>query len=107
MTVFTVDALKFDGMYLTYCAPDKAPVFVARFKRKGQYGSFMTFLIKNFTVEEYFAARNVGDAPIEILQSKGYLQPHIKRMLKSIGYPVTVAGFKRLVAEQVSATVAV
>lgn len=75
--------------------------FVARFKySKSGKGAFLTFLTKNFTINEYFARLEGGEAPLIILQSKGYLQPHIKKMLKEQGYPVTVAGFAQLVQAQ-------
>jgi hypothetical protein len=73
--------------------------FVARFKRGGR-GPFLTFLIKNFTVEEYFSRLDAGEAPLTILQSKGYLQPHIKKWLKEGGYEVSPAGFEQMVKNQ-------
>jgi len=76
--------------------------FVARFKRGGK-ASFLTFLVKNFTVEEYFARLDAGESPLPILQSKGYMQPHIKKHLKSLGYPVTPAGFEQLIQDNVNA----
>lgn len=48
--------------------------FVARFKyfRKGK-ARFLTFLIKNFTVEEYFdRLETKRETPVGILASKGY-----------------------------------
>jgi hypothetical protein len=96
MTAFTKTNLEFDGMYLMYQGK-----FVARFKR-GASGTFITFLIKNFTVEEYFARREAGEAPLTIAESKGYLLPHIKKWLKQGGYPVTVAGFKQMVEDSVA-----
>ncbi len=100
MTAFTKTNLKFDGMYLMYYGEGSSVGnFVARFKR-GASGTFTTFLIKNFTVEEYFERREAGETPLEIVESKGYLLPHIKKWLKQYGYPVTVAGFKQMVADQ-------
>lgn len=82
--------------YVTYNSK-----FVARFKySKSGKGSFLTFLTKNFTVDEYFARLATGEAPLTILSSAGYLQPHVKKMLKEQGYPVTVAGFAQLVQVQ-------
>jgi hypothetical protein len=66
--------------------------FVARF-RVGGVGSFVTFLIKNFTVEEYFARMDAGESPLDIAESKGYMLPHIKKWLKRDGYPTTQAGY--------------
>jgi hypothetical protein len=102
MTAFTKTNLEFDGMYLMYVTPGSdTRTFVARFKR-GASGTFVTFLKKNFTVEEYFARREAGEAPLEIAESKGYLLPHIKKWLKAGGYPVTVEGFKMMVADNVA-----
>ena len=76
--------------------------FVARFKyQRGSRASFITFLIKNFTVEEYFARLDNREAPLEILRSRGYLQPHIKRLLKQTGYPVNSQGFEQYIKDQV------
>jgi|SanBayMetagenome_1026888.scaffolds.fasta_scaffold179805_1 hypothetical protein len=52
--------------------------FVARFKRGGR-GEFLTFLCKNFTVEEYFSRLNAGQAPLAILMDKGF-QPSRLRL---------------------------
>jgi hypothetical protein len=69
MTKFTKANLHFDGLQLTF---GESQFFVARFKNGGSK-AFVDFLIKNFTVEEYFASRHIGMAPLEILQSKGYI----------------------------------
>ena len=91
--------------YVDYTNPvDGTTKFVARFKYvRGTKASFLTFLTKNFTVEEYFA-RLESESPLEILQSKGFIQPHIKKMLKAQGYPVTKAGFEQLVQDNVAKT---
>lgn len=83
------------GEYATYNGK-----FVARFKR-GNRGSFLTFLCKNFTVEEYFSHLDAGMAPLTILEYKGYLLPHVKKHLKEIGYEVSVEGFKQYIQSQV------
>jgi hypothetical protein len=76
---------------------------VARFKYvRGSKASFLTFLAKNFTVEEYFSRLEKSESPLEILQSKGFIQPHVKKMLKEQGYPVTKAGFEQLVQDNVA-----
>ena len=75
--------------------------FVARFKRGGR-GSFLTFLCKNFTVEEYFSRLDGGEMPLKILESKGYILPHIKKWLKEGGYPVTPAGYQNFRAARVN-----
>ena len=77
--------------------------FVARFKySKAGKGTFITFLCKNFTVEEYFSRLAGGEAPLKIVESKGYLLPHIKKHLRERGYPVTVAGFNQLIQDNVN-----
>ena len=75
--------------------------FVARFKyAKAGRGSFITFLCKNFTVEEYFSRIDAGEPPLKIAESKGYLLPHIKKWLKEGGYEVSRAGFDKFVKDQ-------
>lgn len=103
MTKFTKDS--FSGTeYVNYTMPNGTSKFVARFKYvRGSRASFLTFLAKNFTVEEYFARLDGGESPLPILQSKGYMQPHIKKHLKALGYPVTPAGFEQLVQDRVDA----
>ena len=91
--------------YINYLMPDGMSKFVARFKHaKSSKNSFLTFLTKNFTVEEYFERLDKGESPLTILQSKGFIQPHIKKMLKAQGYPVTRAGFEQLVQDNVAKT---
>lgn len=104
MTKFSKD--RFSGTeYINYTMPNGASKFVARFKyAKGGKASFLTFLTKNFTVEEYFSRLDKGESPLPILQSKGYMQPHIKKMLKEQGYPVTPAGLEQLVQDNVAKT---
>ena len=100
MTKFTKDS--FSGTEYVNYADGR---FVARFKySKGSKASFLTFLTKNFTVEEYFGRLEKGESPLEIVRSKGYIQPHIKKMLKEQGYPVTSAGFEQLVQDNVAKT---
>ena len=52
--------------------------FVARFKRGGK-ASFIKFLKANFTPDEYFARRDMGEAPLTILNAKGYVSPMMKK----------------------------
>lgn len=102
MTKFIKENFYINGAYVDYNIGDKSR-FVARFKYSGGgKSSFITFLIKNFTVEEYFARMDAGEAPLTIVQSKGYLLPHIKKELRRVGYPVTAEGFKKMIADQVA-----
>ena len=105
MTAFTKDTLLNDGMYIMYAplgylTPHADRKFVARFKYGAGAGSFCTFLVKNFSVEEYFAEMASGKAPLQIVEPKGYLLPHIKRMLKDAGYTANKAGFDKYLADQ-------
>lgn len=109
MTKFVKD--QFHGTeYVEYfldsgpCSWDRRK-FVARFKRGGKV-SFISFLIKNFTVEEYFSRLDGGEAPLKILESKGYLLPHIKKWLKEGGYEITKAGFDQMIQDQIAARAA-
>jgi hypothetical protein len=115
MTLFVRDDFNYHGGYLTYhrlgyenlwADKDhpgyaKRPDFVARFKyAKDSRGPFTTFLIKNFTQEEYFDRLDAGESPLDILRSKGFIQSHVKKWLKQGGYPVTVAGYAQYQADQ-------
>lgn len=84
--------LKFNGYMITH-----EGAFVARFK-DGRPGAkaFMGFLKRNFTPEEYFGRLN-EEAPLEILESKGYVQPHVKRELRRLGLPETQEGFAKMI----------
>jgi hypothetical protein len=103
MTKFSKDS--FSGTEYVNYTTGGVSKFVARFKYvRGTKASFLTFLTKNFTVEEYFGRLEKGEAPLEIVGSKGFIQPHIKKMLKAQGYPVTRAGFEQLVQDNVAKT---
>ena len=104
---FTKENLITEGKYLTYMpqgynTPYAERKFVARFRTAG-IGSFATCLRKNFTVEEYFARMDAGESPLPIAESKGYFLPHIKKEMKAGGYPMTTAGKKQMIRDQVKA----
>ena len=108
MTKFVKDQFNTNAEYVEYfldpmpCAWERRK-FVARFKYvKGAKASFVAFLIKHFTVEEYFDRMDKGEGPTDILESKGYVMPHIAKQLKAKGYPVTPAGFKKMIRDQVA-----
>ena len=92
MTKFNKELFTWDGMYLMYsgeyvgqptmdevhpnCHPSWVgvgkPAFIARFKYgRKPYKSWINFLVKNFTVEEYL---NLAEAtsPLEAVRVKGY-----------------------------------
>jgi hypothetical protein len=117
---FIKDDFEFHGGYLNYrgdcgafnqyytlpCHPSRLGTrrvrFVARFKyHAADRHTFITFLIRNFTVEEYFGRIDNGEAPLTILESKGYVLPRVKKELKKRGYPTTQAGFRRMIADRV------
>jgi hypothetical protein len=105
MTRFTKENLIKSGPYIHY-RPEGGSYsdqkFVARFKRVAGAGSFMTCLRKNFTVEEYFARMDDGESPLPIAESKGYILPHIKKELKRRGFPLSNAGYKQMITEDVA-----
>lgn len=102
MTKFKKELFTFDGLFLMYRsqADSIANNFVARFKHVKDQNSVKKFLIENFTVEEYFDRLNKNEAPLQILRSKGYLQPHIKKWLKEGGYTVDTDGYDKFVKDQ-------
>ena len=84
------------GEYATYGGR-----FVARFKRGGR-GDFLNFLVKNFTVEEYFSELDQGVAPLTILESRGYINPNVRKALIACGFAPTVEGKRQYLAQQVA-----
>ncbi len=100
MSKFVKTQFKFDGMYLMYEGN-----FIARFKRGGM-GSFKSFLIKNFTVEEYLKSVNEFNmAPLTILEEKGYVSPNMAKVLKINGYPATQAGKQQYLKDMIAEVV--
>lgn len=90
----------YSGGYLTYHAR-----FVARFKiLRGAMSDYKKFLVANFTPDEYFGRLEKDELPLDILQSKGYVQPHIREELKRQGYPVTPEGFRQMIQDSVQRT---
>lgn len=109
MTAFTKENLSYFGGYIHYRPHGEYDPtdqrFVARLKyaATSSKGPYMTFLRKNFTVEEYFGRIDAGESPLTILESKGFLLSHIKKNLKRAGYPVTKAGFDQMIQDQIAA----
>lgn len=83
---FEKDGFSKHGAYILYQGH-----FIARFKRGGQ-SNFIPFLIKNFSVQEYFAALDAGNQPLEILESKGYVSALAKKALRAAGFSADFAG---------------
>jgi hypothetical protein len=117
MTKFKREDFSYHGGYLTYEGdhgaatkywPNEEKVheskrgmprrdmFIARFKYSARdKARFMTFLINNFSVEEYDAAYNTSDptnpwgntfAPAVILEAKGYVSTTSRKGMKEKGY---------------------
>lgn len=90
---FNEKMFDFHGGYLTYLTKGKRK-FVARFKyNRGAMGPFKTFLKRNFTVGEYFELYDTGLTPIKILETKGYINPAMRKMCKKMGVEPTMANY--------------
>jgi hypothetical protein len=102
MTKFVREQFSYHGGYLSYGADRK---FVARFKyaQTSSKGSWITFMVKNFTVEEYFSRLDERETPLAIMESKGYLLSHVKKILKAKGYPLTPEGMTQMIKDQIAA----
>jgi hypothetical protein len=101
MTAINKDLIHICSGWISYGPSNK---FIARFKYgKGGIKSFIKFLVENFTEEEYFGRLDAGESPLKVLESKGYLLPHIKTMLRKEGYPVTVAGWEMYIKSRTAA----
>ena len=112
MTNFVKEDFHWDGMYLMYrgdvgefqqyyekVREDGSRVkrdrFVARFK----YGSkpwktWVNFLVKHFSVEDYFGRYDAGESPLDIMRSKGFISPAEKKKLKAAGFAPTKLGMQ-------------
>jgi hypothetical protein len=99
MTKFSKENLHDSNGWISYGSERK---FVANFtKRGGGKAAFVTFLIKNYTVEEYFTLLDVGMTPLMIVQEKGYVLPHIKKWLKKRNLPQTQVGLDTLIQQNI------
>ena len=106
MTQFVKEKFIFSGAYLYY--EDR---FIARFKyQAAACKTYATFLIKHFTVEEFFAIADAheaaqrdgsayksgyGGGPYKVAEARGYLMPHIKKWLRDGGYEVNRSGYEK------------
>ena len=78
-----------NGGFLTY-----ENKFVARFKyQKSAVNDFKKFLIANFSPNEYFVLLE-KESPLTVLESKGYVLPHIRTWLIKAGLPATQEGYE-------------
>ena len=104
MSKFQKELFSYNGGFLMYGNgyPERAK-FVARFKyRGGNKAGFMSFLIKNFTPEEYFARLDAKETPVAILESKGYVSATVKKILKQAGFAPTIEGKRRFLDQRVA-----
>jgi len=87
--MFKKENFEYDGMYLMYNLKPGQHYgnneFVARFKYVKFAGAFKSFLIKNFTTDEYFSRYKAGESPLDILESKGFVTPQAKKLCKKHG----------------------
>ena len=104
MTTFTKQNLtRQDDLIIFQQNENTERKIIARFKyKKGSISSFMTHLRKNWTVEDYFNKERAGLAPLQIVETTGYIQPHIKKELKRKGYDLTPEGFNQMIKDQIS-----
>lgn len=86
-------AFTYFGGYLNYRMPDGTNQFIARFKHQPKdKPTFLTFLIKNFSVEEYVELLEIQrKAPLTILEAKGYVCYNMK---KAAQYRALAAAFR-------------
>lgn len=96
-TAFNKNEIQISSGYIVYGRDRR---FIARLKYNPRAAKgFAKFVADNFTVEEYFGRMEAGEAPLTVVESKGYVSPHIKRWLKERGLPQTQEG-KRMMLEQ-------
>ena len=99
---FIKENFSYSGGYLTYTDSDDRH-FIARFKYvpKSSAMKFKNFLIKHFSKEEYLK-RVKQEAPLKILESKGYCSPEMARLAKRYGYPATLQGARQALIDQMN-----
>lgn len=102
MTKFTKETLTVSNENIMFFNGERCQT-VARFKyARSSRTAFANFLIKNFTVEEFFGRVNAGETPLQIAESKGFMMAHIKKLLKEMGYEVSLAGRAKYIADRVA-----
>ena len=100
---FKRDQFTYFGGCLNYTDDNGTERFVARFKyaATSSRGTWVTFMVKNFTVEEYFLALE-DSTPLQVMQGRGYVLSHIKTWMKRDGWTdLTYAGYKAWAAQRV------
>jgi hypothetical protein len=76
MTMFEKEKFTWDGMYLMYKSDESDPWrnldFIARFKYRKNYKSWINFLVKNkVSIETFFELRKTN-APLQVMWELGY-----------------------------------
>ena len=99
---FKKENFSYSGGFLTYNDGDERH-FIARFKYvpKSSAMKFKNFLIKHFSKEEYLQ-RVKTEAPLKILEGKGYCSPEMARLAKRYGYPATLQGARQALIDQMN-----
>src|SRR6056300_957649 len=99
---FIKENFSYSGGYLTY-TDDNDRHFIARFKYvpKSSAMKFKNFLIKSFSKAEYLQ-RVKQEAPLKILESKGYCSPEMARLARKYGYPATLQGARQALIDQMN-----
>lgn len=112
MTTFNKDLFEYDGMYLMYlgdqgtfnqyytepCHPSRLgtvkAMFIARFKYgRKPFKTWINFIVKNFTVEEWATLEKQGESPVGIMKSKGFLDAGEKKLCKKHNLSATVSNY--------------
>jgi hypothetical protein len=110
MTKFDKDFFEFDGERLLYW-PRGLHRGKSKLIRKWDkwvpkpWKSWRNFIIKNFTVEEFFTKRPSLKGQMRRMHSKGFLEPQQKRQCTLAGYPNTPEGYSQMLVDQVYALV--
>lgn len=64
-------------------------LFITRFSDQCDRAGFISFLVANFTVEEFVGQRNKLISPLDIMRSKGYVPKTVRVAMrqKDFGLP--------------------
>jgi len=112
MTAFNKADFNWDGMYLTYtgdqgdagyyyiASPRTHPsrvgtahsLFIARFKYgRKPWKTYVNFITKNFTVEEWYEIQQDGTDPMKAMSSKGFIHSTERQLMKEFNLKATFA----------------
>ena len=101
MDTFIKENFSYSGGFLTY-HDGQENHFIGRFKYVGKASAmkFATFLRKNFTKAEYLNRLKNDEAPLDVLESKGYCSPQMASLAKRWGYLPTLENAHRALVDQ-------